>query len=306
MTHGRQLRLFLSDGTGSGPRFYEIVNRTIQALGIPAVRIKEANSPDWPEFQRPGVYMVFGLTEDGEDRLYIGRGEDVAYRVQVHPEKQPFEVTRLLLFTSKDENLNASQVGWLESSMIQAVNTAKRITLNNANCPKIPSISKAELATVSEFFEDVKLIAQTAGFDYFEKPKTVSQSPLAEAFPLFYFHIPTQSIEAKGRPADEGFVVLAGSHARVDVLKGLSEGYRKLRKQLIEQGVLVSDPSAENRLVFAQDYAFSAPSPAASIVAAGATAGTTAWKTEKGEGLAAYLESLTSKSSETAPDSSSQ
>ncbi|MDF1862133.1 MAG: hypothetical protein P1U87_18095 [Verrucomicrobiales bacterium] len=43
MPRGRQLRLFHSDGTGSGPRFYEIVNRTIQALGIPAVRIKEAN-----------------------------------------------------------------------------------------------------------------------------------------------------------------------------------------------------------------------------------------------------------------------
>jgi hypothetical protein len=35
MNHGRQLRLFLSDGTSSGPRFYEIVNRTIQSLGIP-------------------------------------------------------------------------------------------------------------------------------------------------------------------------------------------------------------------------------------------------------------------------------
>ena len=55
MNHGRQLRLFLADGTSSGPRFYEIVNRTIQSLGIPATRIKELVSTDWPEFQKPGV-----------------------------------------------------------------------------------------------------------------------------------------------------------------------------------------------------------------------------------------------------------
>lgn len=34
MNHGRQLRLFLSNSTSSGPRFYEIMNRTIQALAI--------------------------------------------------------------------------------------------------------------------------------------------------------------------------------------------------------------------------------------------------------------------------------
>lgn len=37
-TCGRQLRLFLADGTSSGPRFIEIFNRTIQTLGIPATR----------------------------------------------------------------------------------------------------------------------------------------------------------------------------------------------------------------------------------------------------------------------------
>lgn len=294
MPHGRQLRLFLSDGTGSGPRFYEIVNRTIQALGIPAVRIKEANSQDWPEFQKPGVYMVFGMTEDGEDRLYIGRGENVASRVQVHPEKQPFEVTRLILFSSKDENLNASQVGWLESSMIQAVHGAKRIITTNGNCPSTPSLSKAELATVSEFFDDLKLIAQTAGYDYFDKPKVLLQgSGMGEsAPPLFRFHLPQRDITAHGAPTDEGFVVKAKSQANAEALKGLADGYRNLRDQLIAQEVLIPDPESVERLIFAQDYAFSAPSPAACMVSGGSTAGPTAWKTDADVTLGDHLKSL--------------
>lgn len=297
MPHGRQLRLFLSDGTGSGPRFYEIVNRTIQALGIPAVRIKEANSPDWPEFQKPGVYMVFGLTEEGEDRLYIGRGENVASRVQAHPEQRPFEVTRLILFSSKDENLNASQVGWLESQMIQAVQSAKRIVLTNGNCPAIPALSKAELATVSEFFDDLKLIAQTAGYDYFEKPKLVAAGPpsvsgSAQSVPEFEFTIPTRKIAAKGRPSDDGFVVLEGSSASTTVSDAMSDGYKKMRLQLIEQGVLVLNSENSELLLFSQDYAFSAPSAAACIVAGTARSGNEAWKMEGNVNLGQYLGSL--------------
>lgn len=58
MIHGKQLRLFLPDGTPSGPRYYELVNWTGQALQIPLNRIKDLISGDWPEFQSPGVYLV--------------------------------------------------------------------------------------------------------------------------------------------------------------------------------------------------------------------------------------------------------
>jgi hypothetical protein len=132
MTHGRQLRLFLVDGNSSGPRFYEIVNRTIQALGIPSIRIKDLVSQDWPEFQKPGVYLVHGINQNGADVLYIGRGENVGKRVQGHPDKLEFEITSLLLFSSKDENLNASQVGWLESNPHISSVDLRRVNANRS------------------------------------------------------------------------------------------------------------------------------------------------------------------------------
>jgi len=222
--------------------------------------VAEANSPEWPEFQRPGVYLVYGLTEEGEERLYVGKGENVGSRVQAHPEKQPFEVTRLLLFSSKDENLNASQVGWLESSLIQSVKAAKRIVLTNANSPKLPSLSKAEHATVSEFFEDVELIAVTPGFDIFEQPR--SEFPHAPSgHPTFHYALSSGEIAARLAISDEGYVVLEGSQAGATTSDSLSPGYAKMRKQLIDQGVLVPGPASPHRLVFSKDHVFAAPSP---------------------------------------------
>jgi hypothetical protein len=292
MNHGRQLRLFLADGTGSGPRFYEIVNRTIQSLSIPANRIKELVSTDWPEMQKPGVYLVYGVTADAEERLYIGKGENVATRVQEHPVKLDFEVTSLLLFTSKDENLNASQVGWLEALLITSAKSAKRIALENIQTPSIPQLPKAELATIQEFLEDLKLIAQTAGFDYFSAPKAKGTKPTSESSPEFILTKKNQGLTAHGFPSDEGFVVKAGSEAVTTISKGFKGGYPALRQKLINQGVIVEAQGPSKLMTFAVDYAFSSPSAAAAIIVGNNIAGTTAWKTAAGLTLIDYRDSL--------------
>ena len=300
MPHGRQLRLFLVDGTSSGPRFYEIVNRTIQALGIPAIRIADLVSETWPEFQKPGVYLVHGATEEGAQRLYVGKGENVAKRVQGHPDKLEFEVTSLLLFTSKDENLNASQVGWLESKLITAVEQAKRVPLANIQKPPPPLLAKAELATVSEFFDDLVLIAQTAGFDFFTQPKvSVSVAAVAgssETSPKpilspeeFHFQQARKGIHARGYLSDEGFVVRAGSDVNPTAYEAFTGGYADLRQKLIDQGVIAPNPDGSGKLQFTLDYAFSAPSAAASVIAGGNTSGTANWKTKIGITLGDYL-----------------
>lgn len=305
MSHGRQLRLFLADGTSSGPRFFEIFNRTIQALGLPANRIPEAVSSDWPDFQKPGVYLVHGTTEEGVEQLYVGRGENVAKRVQVHPEKLEFEITSLLLFSSKDSNLNGSQVGWLESSLVRAVKEAKRIALTNVQIPELPTLSKPELATVIEFFEDLRLIAQTAGFDFFSPPKpslpakvsaTSTTSTAAEATtsgPEFILHQPQKEITARGYLSDDGFVVKACSEATATSNDSFTGSYFDLRKKLIDQGVIVPKVDDSTKLVFAIDFAFSAPSPAAAVIVGNNVSGKKTWKTNDAQTLGDYLDSLT-------------
>jgi hypothetical protein len=292
MNHGRQLRLFLADGTSSGPRFYEIVNRTIQSLGIPATRIKELASSDWPEIQKPGVYLVHGTTEDAEERLYIGKGENIAARVQAHPEKLEFDVTSVLLFTSKDENLNASQVGWLESKLINAAKIAKRVIIANKQEPSIPQLSRPEKATIEEFFEDLLLISQTAGFDYFTAPKKPSHEAKEKTTQIFYLNQSQKKVSATGYPSDEGFVVKAGSDAYlVTNENSINPGYSALREKLKDQGVLIPKTGFQDLLVFEVDYAFSAPSAAAAVVIGNNVSGNQIWKTAEGKTLGEVLES---------------
>lgn len=293
MNHGRQLRLFLADGTGTGPRFYEIVNRTIQALSIPASRIKDLISPDWPEMQKSGIYLVYGSTEDAQERLYIGKGDNVAKRVQVHPEGLKFDVISILLFTSKDENLNASQVAWLESKLVTASKGAKRIGVENTQNPTEPALSKGDLATVQEFLEDLLLISQSGNFDFFSPPKQIKPENPAMTKVEFLLKQPTKNLVARGHLSDEGFVVKAGSDASATINeKSLSAGYASLRENLIGKGVLLTKDGPDNLLTFAVDYAFTAPSAAAAVVVGNNASGNAMWKTHDNKTLGDYLDSL--------------
>ena len=296
MSHGRLLKLFLADGTDSGPKSYEIVNRTIQALEIPATKVRELKSK--ADYQRPGVYLIVGEDEEGTPRLYLGKSENVANRVQEHLSKLEFEITSLLLFSNKDDNLNASQVGWLETELINAAKSCKRIDLANQQTPDSPSLSSADLATVEEFFADVKLIAQTAGYNFFDPPNRASSgkgtgddNSTENKEDRFMFH------DAEGYPSDEGFVVLKGSHAAAPAAEpqpGLSDGYKRLREVLMAQGVLMKAEVPDNdKLTFTVDYAFSSSSAAAAVIAGWNISGPNkAWKTPNNETIEQYRSRL--------------
>lgn len=279
MNHGKQLRLFLPDGTPTGPRYYELVNWTGHALQIPLNRIKDLVSGSWPEFQRPGVYLVRGQSEEGHPRLYIGESEDVAFRVQAHPSGLSFEISDILLFASKDDNLSKSHVLWLEIQLIQRAMKAKRISLTNTKQPPIKSLSRAEEATMMEFIENLELVAQTAGFGYFTEVITKSAAKRA----ILSFKMPQVGLHASATRTDEGFLVLAGSDASATVTPALSKGYASQRDELIEKGVLV--PAEGGKLTFTADCPFASPSAAAAIIAGGPRSGPENWKDDSGTTL---------------------
>ena len=286
MNHGKQLRLFLPDGTPSGPRYYELVNWTGQAVVMPVSRIRELVTGAWPEFERPGVYLVRGETEEGHGRLYIGESENVAKRVQGHPASLGFEVTELLLFSSKDDNLTKSHVLWLESALIGLATTAKRISLSNGTAPLTKALSKAEQATMVEFLGHLGLVAQTAGFNYFTKAKVrmIGPAPAAQ----FSLHKVKQGLKAQAIQSDEGFVVLAGSRGSGFPTEALGKGYALQREELIEQGVMKLE--SDGNYLFTVDAVFSSPSAAASIVAGYPSSGPQSWVDQNGVSLKSLLE----------------
>lgn len=283
MHHGKQLRLFLPDGTPTGPRYYEIVNWTGQALQIPLTRIKELVSGAWVEFQRPGIYLVRGQSEDGHPRLYIGESEDVAHRVQSHPSGLNFEISEILLFSSKDDNLSKSHVLWLETQLIQRALKAKRITLVNYKQPPLKMLSRAEQATMLEFIAHLELIAQTAGFNFFSEADTKTRKKQS----ILTYILPQVGLKATAARTDEGFLVYAGSDAAGSITPALSNGYASQREELIDKGMLA--PAEDGKLKFTADCPFASPSAAAAIIAGGPRSGPENWKDENGVTLKELL-----------------
>ena len=79
---GKQVRLFLVDGTVGGLMTAEILNWTghmLRARRKDLTRIKNRE-----EAQRTGVYVLFGTDEEGEPAAYIGEGDSVVKRLDSH------------------------------------------------------------------------------------------------------------------------------------------------------------------------------------------------------------------------------
>ena len=116
MVKGRQIKIYLADGTVSGFRHAEIMGWTGQALSVPRNRVKEL--ADWEESQKPGVYFLFGVDADtGNDAVYIGEAEQVSNRIYQHLSGKDFW-NEAICFTNKDENLTKAHVKYLESRLV--------------------------------------------------------------------------------------------------------------------------------------------------------------------------------------------
>lgn len=285
MKHGKQLRLFLPDGVATGPRYYELVNWTGQALSMPVSRIKDLVSGEWPEFEGPGVYLVRGQSEEGHSRLYIGESENVAKRVQGHPSGLDFEVSEVLLFASKDENLTKSHVLWLEIQLIQRAVAAKRIGVTNTKQPPLKLLSKAEQATMEEFIEHLELVAQTAGYPYFKEATKRGGPMMASQYTLYK---QKKDLHASAVINDEGFVVLAGSRASGVTTPALAKGYVQQREDLIDQGVLRKDQ--DGHLTFTVDTTFASSSAAAATIAGYPSSGPQTWRNAESKSLKQVME----------------
>ena len=304
---GKQIRIYLADGSPTGIRHAEVTNWTGQALTCPRSRFPELR--DWDELKRPGVYFLFGTAEDsGEDAVYIGESEFVLDRVYSHLTGKEFWA-EVIAFTSKDDNLTKGHVKYLESRLIQLATAAGRYRLTNAASPQLPSLPRADRDGMEEYLVSVRTLLGVLGHKVLE-PYLIRTIPApAPSLPFMLNPAITQDavtlpleilppiassdvfclrmggLSAQATRTDEGLVVLAGSHAAAIVRDSLTGGYRALRERLIHTGVLVP---TNGKLQFARDQLFSSPSQAAAVIVGYSINGRDAWKLDDGTTYAAY------------------
>jgi hypothetical protein len=92
-----------------------IVEKSNWSGGLVAPRSEFAVAKSRPEFRKAGVYVLVGPADEGVlTQIYVGEGDPVGPRLDSHFAKKDFWLT-LLVFTSKDDNLNKAHIQHLET-----------------------------------------------------------------------------------------------------------------------------------------------------------------------------------------------
>jgi len=282
MTKGRQLKIYLADGTVSGIRHAEIVNWTGQALAIPRVKIKDLD--DREEVHRPGVYFLFGYDDEvSRSAAYIGEAENITKRLQQHLASKDFW-NEAICFTNKDENLTKAHVKYLESRLIELSLHANRYQLDNGNQPPQSSLPRGERDAMEEFLENIRTLLGTLGHKLLEpvvKTPVSEQTVSSEPSPVLVT-LKGRKYKAAAQLTSEGIVVLKGSEGSPSANPSLSKGYTKIRDNLIDKGLLNEENS---KLVATDDILFTSSSQAAAVLLGYPCNGLDYWVDSKGQSL---------------------
>lgn len=183
---------------------------------------------------------------------------------------------RVAFVVSSDESLTKAHARYLESRLIRLTMEAGTVALTNSTTPDFQRLPEADRSDMEAFVDQLRIVLPLVGFDLFRPrhPQSVAIQQ-AGASPIFAFS--TGGASAKARETEDGFVVLAGSTAKLATSATFQAGYRVLRERLQADGSLVTGASPE-LLLFAADVGFASPSAAAAIIAGRSASGPLEWK----------------------------
>lgn len=302
---GKQVRLFLVDGTPGGLMTAEIMNWTGHVLK--GKREKLAEIRVRPETRRTGVYILLGEDETQGGRLaYIGQSDDVANRLVQHDAKKDFW-DEVVVVTSKDTNLTSAHARYLESRLIRLAKAIGRVPLINGNEPSGGAdLPEADASDMDYFIEQLRILLPVLGVDMFRgrtrRPAssepaaaTTGDLPPAEVSPVFILTNRRMGVDAQAQVLDGEFTVLGGSTiaAAMSVKDSSSESTKRqfTARSAIHKKVLAEagEGTLGRTVRLTKDVVFTSPSAAAAVVQGHATAnGRVAWVTADGLTFAAW------------------
>ena len=292
MAEGKQIRLFLIDGTFSGLVTAEIMNWTGHVFK--GSRSELGRIYQREEAQRTGVYILLGDKSDGSPLAYIGESDNIASRLKQHAAKKSFW-SEVVFVTSKDGNLTSAHARYIEAQLIQRAKEIGRIPLENGNEPTGGAdLPEADASDMNHFIKEFLTILPVLGVEVFRGRSSKWDDALKAGeelqydSPIFQVSVKKHGGTAYGQIIDGEFTVLKGSAIAAEVTRkdNVVESTRRqfeLRKQLHErlnnEGAIVIDDKGIATLT--RDVPFSSPSAAAAFVQGRATAnGCREWRTK--------------------------
>ena len=271
MAYGKAIELFLVNGTAESLITAELSNWNGKAIKIPRT---EVSACDREDIKGVGIYFLICQEDDGTDSVYIGEAENVLDRLTQHLRdyqsgKEKYYWNTAVLFVGRD--LNKALIRYLENRFVEIAKECGRYTVLTKNTYKNTVLKEAQIASMEEFIDNVKILINTLGY------KVLVPVPKADDETI-YLYCKGSGASAKGFVSAGGFTVLEGSTVSdhtVPSLETKGKSYYNLRNALIKDGT-ISDR------VFTRDYEFKAPSAASAVILGHTSNGNVDWKTADG------------------------
>ena len=269
MGFNKTIQMCIFDGNPNGRIMCELSNWNGRVYKISRNDLGEFAHRSDSEYT--GVYFLFGRDEENNDTVYIGEAERMLVRLKQHLKDRDYW-NDCVVVISKDNILNKAHVKYLENKFYNLASDSKRASIVNSTVPTCSSISEFDEAMLEEFIENSKLLVNTLGYKVFEK---VDTSVVDNELELMYIRA-ARGANAKGFLVSDGFLVVKDSRIAFDTTASMPDTLVKFRSRLIEKGIISTD------YVFQNDYIFTSPSLAASVVMGRSANGRTEWKTIDG------------------------
>jgi Domain of unknown function (DUF4357) len=286
---GKQIRIYLVDGTPGGLLTAEIMNWTGHVVAAPRSDLRTLLRRQ--EASRTGIYILLGDDPEtlGGIMAYVGEGDDVSERLAQHarPAEQGGKDfwDRAVVLSNKDANLTKAHARYLESRFIALARQAARSRITNGTSPLPLPLPEADVSDMEYFITQAKIILPVLGVNIFRSASTPVSAPAGEAgvlsgmsSPTFTLCLRKDGITATAREIDGEFTVLQGSQAR-PAWTGASHSYKALYEKLVGEKVLIPEPDSRS-MRFARDQVFASPSAAAAVVTGRQANGRVEWKVD--------------------------
>ena len=287
---GKQIKLFLVDGTPGGLTTAEITNWTGHLIS--AQRSDLADMLKRDEAQRTGAYLLLGEeTAVTGPRCYIGEADVIADRMRIHRNDKDKEFwDRVVAITSKDANFTKAHARYLESRLITLARRANRVILENKTTPPLPALPEADASDMDYFVSQLQIVLPVLGVNAIRVPEATAPQPgpvTDIVSPVFRLTNIKGGVDASAQQIDGEFTVLAGS-LLVANWHGVGKApstvkqydyFRAQHERLLDQGDIVVE---DGRGRLTRNLVFTSPSLAGAIALGRSCNGRREWVTEDG------------------------
>jgi len=269
----KALQMLVPEGNPNGMKIIDLAGWSGKCFVVPRQNLRELRGR--PEVNQPGLYLLFGVDEaSADDLVYIGESENFYSRIASHDSNKDFWNVAVI-FTG---SLNRAFVKYLEYRATTLAHEVGRMVVQNKVQPQENTLSEFEKVIVEQYFENVRFILETMGYQVFD---TVIESVSDQK--LYYLKVDGTNARAQ-LLADGSLNVLKGSLARIRETESFWGWSQSARKKFIEEGSLVENGDGLS-YIYTKDIVFKSPTAAAATTMGRPVNGWTAWKDESGNTL---------------------